>query len=66
MAKRREPIDEFVCRDCGRHVVSYCCPVLDRRCASCFWIVWNIPDEHQADARERLGVPLAREGQVDE
>jgi hypothetical protein len=28
--------------------------------------VWNIPDEHQADARERLGVPLAREGQVDE
>jgi transcription elongation factor Elf1 len=52
---------EFRCLDCGRHVVSYHGEVGIAHCSSCAWITENVPPEHQADARERLGVPLARE-----
>ena len=52
----------FRCLDCGRRVISYCGEVGTTHCSSCAWITENVPPEHQADARERLGVPLAREG----
>jgi len=57
------PVIEFICLDCGHHVV---CPINDPgvfRCASCRWITENVPREDQAGARKRLGVPL-REGRL--
>jgi hypothetical protein len=57
---------EFRCLDCGRRVISYDGEPGVTHCSSCAWITAHVPPEHQTDARERLGVPLAREGQVDE
>lgn len=56
-------MSEFVCADCGRHVVGFTLapPAEPPRCASCDWIVRNLPPEHHAAARERLGVPLIEE-----
>jgi hypothetical protein len=49
---------EFQCLDCGQRVYRYADQAVEPRCASCCWIRENVPPEYQADARERLGVPL--------
>jgi hypothetical protein len=52
---------EYTCQDCGHRVISYVfsSPAEAALCASCHWVRSHIPPQHQADARERLGVPLA-------
>ena len=54
-----EPI-EFDCCDCGRAVVGFGYQRVpeNRLCWSCDWIREFLPPEHQAAARERMGVPL--------
>jgi DNA-directed RNA polymerase subunit RPC12/RpoP len=57
---------EYDCADCGQHVaftvVAGFFDVAEegKRCNSCQWIRDNVAPEHHGDARERLGVPLAR------
>jgi len=53
---------EYDCADCGQHVFAFGFfgeAEAGKRCNSCQWIVDNVAPEHQGDARQRLGVPLA-------
>ena len=49
---------EFICTDCGRHVVSYGYDPPNQRCVSCMWISQHVPADQQPAVRQRLGVPL--------
>jgi hypothetical protein len=56
---------EYDCADCGRHIVAFGffgAAEAGQRCNSCQWVRENIPPEHQAIIRERLGVPLISRG----
>lgn len=46
---------EYDCGDCGAHVLAWGYSIRPSRCATCHWIVENVPAAEQPAMRARLG-----------